>query len=140
MVKDHKSKTGLNVPEWVKNAWHTRNKDELARILLDHNGDKERSLCCFLIINCMALALPQLTIYRYTDILILYIYIKAIHQSSKNCNNLNGLRVLVRKIWTPGTIYIMNHDLLGGVGQKNKPIKPTSSQCILTHVPATPCA
>lgn len=41
MVAPHKKKVALNVPEFVKKAWTTMKQEEVAKVLLDANGEKD---------------------------------------------------------------------------------------------------
>jgi hypothetical protein len=41
MMKDHKKKQGLNVPDWVKEQWKSRDQNSTAQILMDCNWSKD---------------------------------------------------------------------------------------------------
>lgn len=41
MVKEHKSRKGLNVPDFIKKAWAEQDQSAMAKILMDSNWDKE---------------------------------------------------------------------------------------------------
>ena len=46
MVAAHKTKRGLDVPEWVKEAWKSQKQDDVAKVLLECNGDKASVCSC----------------------------------------------------------------------------------------------
>lgn len=43
MMKEHKKKTGLNVPDWVKEQWRTQDQNSMAQILINANWSKDTS-------------------------------------------------------------------------------------------------
>lgn len=45
MCAVHKSKKGLNVPEWVRTEWATRDQSTMAQLLMRSNWNKALCLC-----------------------------------------------------------------------------------------------
>ena len=54
MVAPHKVRTGLQVPDFVREAWKSKDQNAMAKILMDANWDKDGCLsCCVSIMNCL---------------------------------------------------------------------------------------
>ena len=49
MVAPHKSRKGLEVPDFVKDAWKSRDQNSMAKLLMDVNWDKDCMLKCLYI-------------------------------------------------------------------------------------------
>ena len=42
MMANHKSKTALNVPDWVREQWRSKDQNTMAQLLINANWDKDR--------------------------------------------------------------------------------------------------